>query len=408
MVIWKRIRRSSLLVRLTFITAFFLVTGLCFLSGSQASRQFESKTIMPILFSLREKLGKSPALAPELKILAVDDVAAAKIGRSELTLLEWAKILEVIDRSEPRAILIDALFSLTDAEKSSDGVQALERLKAVKTPIFSGAFGAQDLIAGRQKISLSDSVFNRPDGIQTSTQSFDYNYAYGPHSSLSEVFSRLGHLYYGEEEGGFYPFIAIGKDKIIPHIALRAFPDFKVGDKSIRAGGFEFPYAKDRPTLINFSSASTYMKQIYSLEMLLGDIAPNARLGLVKKNDIVVLVPMLYTGNTDFKPSPVGLIPGALAHIAVLNSILTRNSLAESGNGALLCVVFALILSYLGTHTKPARFVLVVIAASLMWFVLCALAFVFASVHLPYLIPQISLIAVGLCLLIQRIHFFER
>ncbi|RZA25588.1 MAG: adenylate/guanylate cyclase domain-containing protein [Proteobacteria bacterium] len=407
-VIGKRIRRSSLLFRLTLSTAVLLVIGLCFLSHSRVSRQFESKTILPILFSLREKLGKSPALSPDIKVLAVDDVAAAKVGRSELTLLEWAKILEVIDRSEPRAILIDALFSLADADKSPEGAEALKRLRAVKTPIYSGAFGAKDRIAGREIISLSEPINNRPDGLQTTTQGFGYTYAYGPHKSLSAILSRPGHLYYGEEEGGFYPFIAVGQDKVIPHIAFRAFADFQISEKTIRADGFDFPYANDRPTLINFSSYSTYMKQIFSLDVLLGDVAPNARLGLVKKNDIVVLVPMLYTGNTDFKPSPIGLIPGALAHVAVLNSILTKNSLVESGDGALLCLMFALIVGYFGAHAKPARLVLGVIAASLAWFVLCALAFIFAAVHLPYLIPQIALIVVGLCLLIQRIHFFER
>ncbi|RYZ52284.1 MAG: hypothetical protein EOP07_19890, partial [Proteobacteria bacterium] len=125
-------------ITITILWATVLLAGHWFMP----MRVIESKVISPILFKSREALKRAPDLHPSIKLFAIDDVAAAKLEKGELTLTEWANALEILDRSKPKAIVIDAMFSLQNMESTEEGRKALVRLKAIKTPIYTGVYAS--------------------------------------------------------------------------------------------------------------------------------------------------------------------------------------------------------------------------------------------------------------------------
>ena len=81
------------------------------------------RVVRPVEFALRGTLGRTPAVSPHLKILALDDRAAAQLGGVRLTTAQWAQLLRSLASARPRAILIDSMFSSRqDVDDDRDGI----------------------------------------------------------------------------------------------------------------------------------------------------------------------------------------------------------------------------------------------------------------------------------------------
>ena len=86
----------------------------------------ETRTSERIEFNLRESLGRTPPLARQVKLLAIDDPTFAFLGGPSPSLEDWAKVLTNIADKKPRAILMDKLFAETPADTPANraaGVQ---------------------------------------------------------------------------------------------------------------------------------------------------------------------------------------------------------------------------------------------------------------------------------------------
>lgn len=407
-------------IRATTALAVFSVLLLLIFQDSSIIRFIDSKTVLPLLFDARSALGKSPDLSSKIHMFAVDDATVSLVGRSDLTLLEWAHIIEIIDRSKPRAILIDALFSLTDVGDNEDNREAVRRLSAIQAPIHTGAFASREEVPGRKQLNLDSpsfdlETFTRNKGTPPFTNSshshantIDYKIAYGAHPSLSSVFSNPGHLHYGDDDGAFFPFIPLRNRKVLTHISLKPFNAPEIDGKSLKVGGHVFPYVPGQAIPVNFPSYSSMMEKVFSLSKLLTIKSDKAKIPAINEGDFVVLIPMFYTGQTDFKPSPIGIIPGAFAHVAVLNEIVEGRSLVFFGNRECFTIGFALIIGLLGWRAKPAQLIIMTFSLTAFWISACVLSFTAAGVILPFLLPQLAIGMVGSCFLLQRIQFFDR
>lgn len=406
-------------ITITILWATVLLAGHWFLP----MRVIESKVISPILFKSREALKRAPELHPSIKLFAIDDVAAAKLEKGELSLTEWANALEILDRSKPKAIIIDAMFSLQNIESTEEGRKALSRLKAIKTPIYTGVYASNSTIEGRVPLDLDKPAYsiasyidpnNRIPGTEQEQidklPMGDYRKSmiYGSHASLRSVFNHAGHILYGNDEGSYFPFLRLKDNKTVPQIMMMPFEDVLFHQNRLMVNGNEIPLNADGSAPVNYLGVQKITEKVNSIYKLTLPENAKARLSTVTQGDFVFIIPLFYTGNVDFKPTPVGLVPGAFLHASVLNSILQKSQLQNMEIEAILILGFAAAVAYFGWWMGPSTLVLALIAVSAAWIAACVGSFSYRGMILPFLLPQTAIIGVGVSLLLQRIYIAER
>ncbi|MBC7659337.1 MAG: adenylate/guanylate cyclase domain-containing protein [Chitinophagaceae bacterium] len=417
------LQKSSTNPRSTVLIAVVWVGILLACHAFLPTRPMEARVVAPMLFKVREVLGRAPDIHPTIKVFGFDDVTAAKLERVEMNLEEWSKVLKIIDKSAPKAIIVDGLFSLSNASKTSEGRAALELLKTLKTPVYTGLFASPQAITGRVPLDLNDPAFALSEYLDDSVllpgtkneqleklalpdyRSYE---VYGAHSSLRGVFRNAGHILYGNDEGSYEPFLRLRNGKTLPHLMFRPFSDVKFVQDHIRVEGADIYLSKDGTAPINFPSLKSLAQSVNALAPLVAAKDTNATLSNVSAGDYVYVIPLFHTGNTDFKPSPIGLISGGFAHLAILNSILQKNHLHAVAIEPILIVGFAAAIAYFGWWMGPASLILSLLAATLFWMATCIFGFVYESMVFPFLLPEASLMGVGISLLLQRIYIAER
>lgn len=420
----KWLQKPTVNPRLAAAVCFAWVVGLLILQWAFPMRSVEMRTVAPFLFHAREAMNRAPDLHPSIRIFAGDDTTIASIMRPTLNLQEWADILEALDSKHPKAIVIDQLFSILDAGAATDGAgqAAVARIAALKTPIITGAYVAPVKIPGRTALELEGSSFDLMNYIDRGPSlplSADEQAAalpladmrkkmvYGPHASLTGAFHNVGHILYGQMEGFMQPFLRLDDGKVLPHIMFRAFePKFSQGRLTVN--GYQIKLESDGTVPIDFVSMKSLAGNVLAFHQLLN---PKFRASTLKKiapGDIVYMIPFYFTGNTDFKPSPIGIIPGAFAHLGVLNSILKRSGLETMDVEAEMTVGFGLTVAFLGWWLSPTALIFLLLAMSLGWTMVVVLGFAFAGMVFPLLMPQACLFGVGVSIVLHRIYVSER
>lgn len=395
-------------------------------SYSKLAHQAEARVESPLLYTIRDRLGLSPSLDSRLKIYGYDDKTVSSLRRARLNYREWAEMIEGIDSRRPKAIIIDALFSVTESvyDESDDSLQEMiDRISAVNTPVIVGAYAIRGQIPDRVPLDGSDPAQDlvkyihnyKAAGLSAESQAaqlpladFRGSSVYGPEPQLRKAFKRIGHILYGQREGRFYPFLRLSDANGLPYLMLRPFDDVVFRQGHLFAGASEIPLSSDGSALINFSRASEFSKNVYSMRLLVSPETRERSLQSISAGDYVYLIPMHFTGNTDFKPSPIGLIPGAYTHLAVLNSILQKKPLRSIEATPLLIALFAFGAALLAWWLSPVPLFLSLISLAGLWTLVWVGAFVSLGWVFPWLFPNLSLLGVGISLLMQRTREAER
>lgn len=406
----KWLLNTSMNPKTTLVLTVSWVVLLLTLHAFIPSRAIEARIISPVLFEFRKLLDRDPPFHPKIKVFVVDDVTVNFLKGNELNLNQWATALNAIDSKNPKAIIIDALFGNLDTE-GQEAQQDLDRLRALKTPIFTGAFPAASEIYGRFALPLNESDFSFSRYSSTEAPAlpdFTSQVIYGPSKVLSEFFKRTGHILYGDDEGSFYPLLRLKDSKVMPHLMLMPFQKRELNGSSIFIEEAEFNLSSDGRVPINFSQPGSYHSQVKPLVHLLNKDWEKVALDQIEEGDYVYLVPMFFTGNTDFKPSPVGLIPGAYSHLAVLNSILNKNTIRYVDAEVPMLIVFAFLLMLSAWFLSPFSLIVSLVGLSLAWIAVCLGLFAYKGLILPFLLPQLSLLTVGLSLLMQGLEIADR
>ncbi|RYZ48769.1 MAG: adenylate/guanylate cyclase domain-containing protein, partial [Proteobacteria bacterium] len=318
---------------------------------------------------------------------------------------------------------IDAMFSLQNMESTEEGRKALVRLKAIKTPIYTGVYASNSSIEGRVPLDLDKPAYgiasyidpnNRIPGTEQEQidklPMGDYRKStiYGSHASLRSVFNHAGHILYGNDEGSYFPFLRLKDNKTVPQIMLMPFDDVLFQQNRLIVNGGEIPLNADGSAPVNYLGVQKITEKVNSIYKLTLPENAKARLATVVPGDFVFIIPLFYTGNVDFKPTPVGLVPGAFLHASVLNSILQKSQLQNMEIEGILILGFAAAVAYFGWWMGPSTLVLALIAVSGTWIATCIASFSYKGMILPFLLPQTAIVGVGVSLLLQRIYIAER
>jgi class 3 adenylate cyclase len=385
------------------------LTWFMLLSTAHFTRLFEfidNRFSWPMLFHVREILGKSPQLDPRIKIYAIDDIAVEWLKSPSLTLPQWTDLLRSMQGSKPKAVFIDKIYGFEEVERDSSRVsnrKAEFDFRRLNLDVTAGSYVAPSKLAARVPLDLSSQDYNLENMFPKSMTSVQANgvlrklnlprasspYAYGPYPKIRAAFRHVGHI---ENRGDnqVSPLIRINKTTVLPHISIFAADKMHFEKDGFYLDGAKVPLNSSGRILVNFSSYQEYMQNIKSLRKnLMRAFSGKPFIG-VNPGDFVFILPLMYTGNTDFKETALGLMPASFPHISILNSILTSTWLKPMGSELVVAAVACTLAVILTAFMSP---LLIVTGSSVLivsWLLFSILTFSYLGWVLPWFIGLVA------------------
>jgi class 3 adenylate cyclase len=316
------------------LLAGFLSLGFFTLYFTPVQDYLSQQVGRPLEFRFRSWLGKSPTLDPRIKIYAFDEQTIAYLGYHDLTLDGWQKLAEHLTASKPRALYIDKLFSLPLQERVYDPLDPahaksfVDGMRGLGVPVISGGFISALQLPGRRMMSLFHPDYYMKD--VPPWPPIEQGYFYGPHPFLRDAF-RIGHIT-NSDFGYARPFIRIDPQSLVPHAAFLSLGSLRIQNQNLMLGEQTIPLNRRNLIPINFSERQEYVAngKSKSLKFVLERIRQKRPEPGIGPDDIVVVLPAMFTGNTDWKDTPVGRLQGGYFGVALLNSVLQNSWLTES------------------------------------------------------------------------------
>ncbi len=329
-----------------------------------AARFLDSSISAPFSFRFRSALHQDPKLDPRLKIYAFDDAMVELLGREDLSLGEWGTLLRALSDAGASAIYIDKLFG-TPSQLREDLTAFETSLEWVKIPLVTTGWLTHEPIRGRSPLTQGDSDLSRADllapeqELPSWLQSFQKQFFYGPHELLYKLFHYVGHGVY-EGQGQIDPLVRISDETFVAHWSLQGLFKLRLNSETLwveapkASAPAALPLTKNHKLPVNLLDESTLREATYSLR----NAYLRSQEGLsfaqsLEPGQIVIILPAMFTGNTDRVMSPIGYIPGGYVMSSLLNANLTQQWLTP-WKGELLSVPLAVILGTLsGMLTSP-------------------------------------------------------
>jgi class 3 adenylate cyclase len=127
----------------------------------------------------------------------------------------------------------------------------------------------------------------------------------------------------------------------------------------------------------------------------------------INEGDVVLVLPSMYAGNTDFKNTPVGRMEGGIYHMSVINSVLTRSAIRPALEDPKIflssLIVLAFLTSYLALGVKIRRSIFIILAGALGIAAAGIAGFAYGSVQFDWHILTSFILVNGSALISLRI-----
>jgi len=296
----------------------------------------ETRSSLPLLYTLRDRLGQTPKLDPRLKIFTYDDTTFARMGSPDLTLDQWVSLLKTIDAHRPRMIVIDQIFGMTP-RPINDKTKLLTSLAQIETPIATAAYVAKSPSKLRRPLDTTKELYELKSyfldrksllkhGMPPLASRLGWR-IYGPNPDMAKALKNVGHVL--DAGRGFASgIVQVGPATVIPHLAFLGDkrPEFKGG--RLHLDDRVVPTDGDGQVVVDFATPKAYYKHSRRLLPLLEAVSTGKDISGVKPGDVVLILPAMFTGNTDFTETPVGPLPGGFVIATLLNSRLTGDWVA--------------------------------------------------------------------------------
>ncbi|MCX6129740.1 MAG: PilZ domain-containing protein, partial [Proteobacteria bacterium] len=372
----------------------------------------------PLEFQIRSLLKKSPPLDPRLKIFAFDDKTLNYLGYPDLTLDSWYNLIAQYASSKPQAIYIDKIFGIVLRDRLYQELnpqmakEFVEKIRALNVPVIVGGFISPRQIQGRQLISLfhEDYSFNQaqldsPSAIlnDKTWPAIEQGYFYGPESLIRDAF-HVGHIT-NSEFGYAKAFYRVDPQSWIPHIGLLAFGPLKIKEGQLTLRGLAIPLNSRNQITLNFSDRDSYISRTKSLSASIERINQQKPEPQIAPGDIVVILPAMFTGNTDFKDSPIGRLQGGYYGVTLMNSVLNQAWIKESGAVNLCLFIICCVASiFLALFLKPLVSILTLFAVLILVPFFGVYCFVWEAWSSAWLFVTLASISSGILLFVERIR----
>ncbi|MCX6118739.1 MAG: CHASE2 domain-containing protein, partial [Proteobacteria bacterium] len=387
---------------------------------TQVGDYLESKIASPINFGIRSKFGMNPKQHSRLKILALDDKAFAYLGAPMPDLKLWGDLLDGIAESKPKLIVIDAMFSNRPSETEQQLKYYFSRLESLGVPIALGSFVNSNSLQFKDPLDMSESwysiktylpdasVFTEGRGVESHIPAFRIReplVAYGPAKELKPWFNRVGHFQLLQDHK-IEPFLRISVDKVLPHITMFAADKVHFENGNLRIDNKRV--ALDRGGAIEVNFVPTDSWKIKSLVETIRDVRDGYAPAGINQNDIVLILPLYFTGNTDFRPSPFGLMPGGLYLAAMLNSVLSGDWLQPILASEIFTVILIALAGLLIIFLSTAQYWTFIGFTLLATFVLSQILFSVAGLVFPWFHPLLFFTCCSVHLFALKMRANER
>lgn len=359
-------------------------------------------------FRARELLGLEPKIHPRLKIFGYDDQAVSKTTEPDLPLRDWIGIIDLIAANKPEGIFIDQMFGYIKAHEKNLIDEFSDSVKKAGN-INVGAFVHKYQIPLRPQININRKDFRLSSMTNDSVQDTAWlptvsSFVYGPHKSLERSFNKIGHiLYHGH--GQFDPMIKISQNYVIPHLTFFAAKERVIKDGKIFLDQQPVTLNRNNRLHVNFPSYDNLFRNSYSMYSLIqrsrrnqtkDPSAQKLALKNINPGDIVLLLPLLYTGNRDVMDTPIGQIPGGFILASTINSYLQNKWLTPVSGTEYYIFLFIVIATLLGLTLNPYTFWPSIIGTGMVILIGGFAAFCYYDMIFPWLYSLTGLVFAGL------------
>ncbi|MDD9950960.1 MAG: CHASE2 domain-containing protein [Zetaproteobacteria bacterium] len=311
-------------------------------------------------FAIRNALGRSPNLDSRLKVLVFDDTAIDRLRFPELSITAWSKLLDSLAKRKPAKVFIDKQFRMIRKNRELIAFQsALKNFPKV----YVGA-SARPLSEGALL-----SIYKRLDETRTeyAAQRFlgsfkmpvwlspEVYLGSGPDPDVQPLFKGVGHINY-DHIGRIQPFLKLAERKLLPHLGLFAADELYIRKNRIQVDKTVVDVDRAGLIPVNFLSLDTMRGLTESILPYYVKSFKDQPLTSIHEGDVVVILPLLYTGGVDIEPTPIGRVPHGYVLVSIINSVLSGQwirSLPFLRLGILVCVLVG---SLFGFFLSPLWF----------------------------------------------------
>ncbi|NRA44328.1 MAG: PilZ domain-containing protein [Oligoflexales bacterium] len=352
-------------------------------------------------FNIRARFDLAPKLHKKLKIYALDDYAVRKISRDEIRLTNWSSILTTISKSKPKMIIIDKEFGLINEDED---LELFSDALTESVPIYIGCHtkareNRLKKLTHDRFLNLDRPEFNLSYTLLNKEASADWlpildHDTFGPKKVLEEHFHGIGHINY-EYVGRVEPFRRVSENVVIPHLTLLTADSLRIADKEVIVD--QIPVRLDNKNLIavNFPTPNELYKNTKSIYPVYRRATQNRSLKKIKEDDIVLILPLFFTGNTDMGNTPIGRVPRGFIMASLINSILNKDWLVPLNIAKPLIPIGALLGAMCGMLLSPVWFWVVMLSLCSSFFMGSMALFSFFGIIVPWLTYILSFLIAG-------------
>ena len=386
------------------------------ISLSPIQENLDNHSIRPLEYSVRSKIREESGLHPKIKIYSFGDKTMSRLRRADLGLNDWASVIEAIAARKPKAIFIDKIFALPIGDdyyrpiSKEEGSRFVERVRRTGIPVIVGSSFRSKSLSKRKyrtlplyslQAALREGTTKPSWLIENSKKTF-----FGPQEHIIDAFipgslENAGHGY-------AYPLTWLGGDKILPHGGILPFGEPLVGPDFIESHGTRIPVdtlGRIQPDLTNIQAFLSRTQRVISLMVR---IARGQDETFVNEGDYVAILPHMYTGNTDKKESPIGIIAGGYIPVAIMNSVLSSRWIEEMPM-PIIPILLVGFLSVLAGWTLKSRSFLFLSIMVILGFSSAGIAsFSYFSYRLPWMESIFSFLLNGISIYSLRTLLTEQ
>ena len=350
----------------------------------------------PFIFHTRELI-RPQNLDPRIKILTFGDSTASTLNAFDISLPDWGMLLREISKTGCHSIIIDKLFDSPytedDIKKFTQLIDGVESRNGIISFTYAEEIRARheigdDVIAGNQ----SKIVSKGED--QTYLSSFSKpQIPYGARDSLLSRFGAFGHNEYTGDTHS-KAFFWLRNSRVLPNAALAIADSVSVTNGRVLVNGNDIHADSRGQFLLNFAPRNAYKQkgQTYSFSGAFLNAQRGHGVDIIKPGDYVVILPAMYTGNTDFKQTPFGSMPGGYTLVSVVQSILTNNWLREIYDPGFIVIIFCISGFLLGLTSRTRNSILGLMALVIVTTSTSVLLFALGGIAWSFILPVASMI----------------
>ncbi len=397
---WKTIIKRQ--ARLS-LKRWILIQALCFLaflafSQTKLALDLQRNLSAPLNFKFRTLIKMDPLLDPRIKIFAFDDSTLEYVGREDIGLGEWASLIQGMAKTQPAAIYIDKFFGTP--EKLEDEIKHFQAVvETLEVPLVIDVWQTPTAVRGRFPHPLDLDYFDPANRIQAGLDwkkalawlPVTAGFLYGPHRTIMPMLKQLGHAVYAGH-GEIHPLLRLSEDRVVPHWTLIGANHYTLGDQELLVNDQKIPLTDRQSVYVNFLNEEELRKRSISFRSSIARVRKNIafteviipRPPIIQKGQYIVILPAMFTANTDMVNTPQGYWPGGFVMVSMLNSTLTGEWLKPfHGLGGVL-LLLSLLGGLVGVFASPVVWTSALFLGNSLIALLALLSFSYLRLVIPW------------------------